>query len=267
MIKFTKAIFILTIIGLITLSSCRNGKKNPPLINLSETSMTVLPNQKIEVTVNYERGDRKVKELSIVGIGDEILIEDHEDNNTYVYEVTIPSNSANSTITISFTANDTRGNETSVDLVLTVETPFSNEATNGIINNSQGPSSHAWDFIENKSKSTSDEVLTKDIIDNTSPSTGDFLAGGWNSGSESTFVLVSDYNYDTASKESAKAAFGSGTEVSLIEASDLEVDNIVLIKLRGEDDYAVVKITEVYDDGKNGGTGGNSDYRKFVYKN
>lgn len=265
--KITKATFLLTIMGLIALSSCRNGKKNPPLISLSETSLTVLPNQKISITVNYERGDRKVKELSIKGIGDEVIIKDHEDANIYEYEVNVPSNSANSTVTVSFTASDTRGNETTADLVLTVETPFSKETLNGIISNSQGPSSHGWDLVDNKSKNTADNDLLKDIIDQTSPSTGNFLEGGWISGNQSTFVIASDFNYDAASKESVKAAFGNGTETTSIEAEDLALDKIVIVKLRAEDEYAVIKIIEVYDDGKNGGTGGNSDYRKFVYKN
>ena len=263
--NFNKIYFSTLLLGLFFFFSCGNGKKNPPIISLSETEITVLSNELIEITVTYEKGDRKIRDLRITGIGDETVVKQREEENTFVYKQFVPD-AGGTTITGVFTVTDIRGNESSAELILHIETPFEEEITNGILNNVQGPSSSAWDMVEHKSLTTIDQNSNKDLIDRTSGSTGEFLAGGWGASNATTFVVDSTYNYERASVESAKKAFEEGTEITLLRNSVLYEGSTIIAKLRGEETFAVIHVLDTYDDGKDGGTGGNSDYRRFKYK-
>lgn len=250
------------LLSVATLISCRNGKKNPPIITLENSEITMVAGTMLRTTINYERGDRQIKEFRVTGYGEDIVIEDNDDSNNYDYELWIPSDAGGTDITITFVATDKRNNETSVDLIIHVW----NEYTNGIISNIQGPSSSSWDLVENKKLITTDASSSKDISDKTSGSTGDFLAGGWSAGANTKFVITDGFDYDNATKVSIKEEYENGDEATIISGSKLIEGAVIIAKLRETEEYAVIKITEVYDDGKNGGTGYNSDYRKFSYK-
>lgn len=262
--RVNKSLSFLIIAALAILGSCRNGEKNPPLISIDKTELTVLPGDTIDIVVNYDRGDRQINHLKIKGIK-ELLIFDNEDNNTYNYRAQIPGGAFGTTITVTFTVDDCKGNENSVDLMLTVETPFWTKKE-GTVNNAQGPSNNAWDLVGNKWKTSIDANSDKDIIDRTSGATGAFLKGGWSSGNGTSFVLDTTYNYDRASVETAKIAFEAGESYTNIPFGDLEVGSLFIAKLRDTEDFAIIEIIDVYDDGTDGGTGNNSDYRKFKYQ-
>ena len=264
----TKLISILAIFTLVFSSSCRNGKKNPPLISISETQMYVLPNDTVNVEVTFERGDRKINTLSIKGIGDEIIIDeiDNKNVNTYTYQAIVPTNAAKSTIIVTFTAADTRKYETTVELELIVETPFEYERIGAIISNAQGPSTSAWNLVKDEGLFFNDPNINKDIADNTSAGSGAFLKGGWTTGNATRFVVDSVFNYAKASVENATLAYENGEPKATLLNNDLAVGNVIIAKIRGGEEFAVIEITDVFDDGVDGGTGNNADYRKFNYK-
>ena len=271
MTKKATLLTLITLIGLVFVTSCRNGKKNPPLIELSETEIITLPKQVVEVKVTFERGDRQIKKLKINGLDDVTLEKDDIDqkkDNTYTYKGWVPDDSIASVINVTFTAIDMRDNESTADLKIIVETPFSRWGNSRVISNANGSSPSAWDLVNHKSKFFIDPNNTKDIKDNTSAISGSFSSGGWTSGNSTKFVVAdtTTFSYKKASIENTILAYEAGEPTSNLNNNDLSVDNVIIAKLRGEEDYAVIKIEEVYDDGANGGTGNNDDYRKFSYK-
>lgn len=250
----------------LVLFSCRNGKENPPMLTLTDTELTVLANDVLNVTAFYQKGDRKIKEFKVVGLGEDVIKTDNDYINYFRYNVRVPADAGGTDVKVVFTVTDTRGNESSEELLLHIETPFWTKVSNGIMSNSQGPSSNAWDFISGNRKTSLDDKFEKDIVDNTSGADGNFSNGGWRGLNLTKFVLVPEYSYENASQETAKEAYDLGEELTRINGVDLIEGAIVIAKIRETESLAVIKITEVYDDGVNGGTGNNSDYRKFIYK-
>lgn len=264
----TKLASVLAIAGMALLSSC-GGEETPPSITLDTNAMTVAPGEEVTVTATFAEEDKKLAELTVTestDMGGAATVELDGSSNNYVYTGTVPANAGGTTITVTFTVKDKKDNEGSVDLVLTVETPFANETTTSIVNNIHGPSAGAWDMVADQAKLKDDADADKDIVDQTDANTGDFLAGGWAAGNGTMFVVANSYDYANATQESAVSAYAAGTATATLSNDDLAVDNVIIAKLRGGDDYSVIKITEVFDDGTNGGTGNNTDYRKFTYK-
>ena len=265
----TKLMSVLAIAGVAFLSSCGGGEDAPPEVSLDTNAMTVTPGETVSVTATFAEGDKKLASLDVTestDMGGAASVELDGSSNNFVYEGTVPSDAGGTTITITFTVKDKKDNESSVDLVLTVETPFANEVTTGVVNNVQGPSAGAWDLVGDQAKLSNDSDADKDLVDQTSASTGAFLSGGWAAGNATMFVVANSYDYANATMESAESAYAAGTATSSLTNDDLAKDNIIIAKLRGGTDYAVIKITEVYDDGTDGGAGNNTDYRKFSYK-
>ena len=95
-----------------------------------------------------------------------------------------------------------------------------------------------------------------------------FSNGGWTSGNSTRFVVAdtSTFSYLNASVENTALAYENGSPTTFLNNGNLAVGNVIIAKLRGIEDYAVINIEEVYDDGIDGGTGNNEDYRKFSYK-
>ena len=176
--KMSNIFSLIAIIGLMITTSCRNGKKNPPLIEISETEVYTLPKQVIEIEVTFERGDRQIKKLKIKGLDDVTLEKDDIDNkkeNTYTYKAYIPEDAAASEINVTFAAYDMMNNETTEDLKIIVETPFSVWGNSRVISNVNGSTPSAWDLVNQRPKYFVDSDSDKDIMDNTSPESGDFF--------------------------------------------------------------------------------------------
>ena len=265
-LRFSSFLAFLTM--LLVLSSCRNGKKNPPLITLEQTEMDVLANDVINVKVNYNRGDRQIKEFRVSGIGEDIVLgeDEHEDENEYDYEVRIPADAGGTSIVVTFTVSDRRDNQTTTELKLNVSTPYWKEVKNGIINNALSATPSSWDLVNDRKQSPYDDNENKDMEDRTSAADGDFAGGGWLSRTETEFVLASSFDYDRPSVENTNEVFNGGEKVNFIPGEELTEGQIILAKIRETSKIAIIKITEVVDDSINGGTGNNADYRKFIYK-
>ncbi|OFY63550.1 MAG: hypothetical protein A3H98_14700 [Bacteroidetes bacterium RIFCSPLOWO2_02_FULL_36_8] len=118
------------------------------------------------------------------------------------------------------------------------------------VNNNSG-----YDFLNDTIRYASAQDSVKDMINITfnspyNPADSNFhavFAHGWKSLNGTLYVFAdSSIDFETATLEKAIAAFNKGTKKTQISFASLE--DIFVVKLRGKENYILMKITDVYDD-------------------
>ena len=175
--------------------------------------------------------------------------------------------SYNSAITETFTVKleDNNGEIKTVTFKIYVAS-FLLDEHEGIIYNSMGTGNFGWDLILNIPRTTSDSENDIDLFNFTDP--GEFGApfyfnNGWTSGNATRFKRANWYEYENATQETAVDAYTGGT-VSVFpttEATAVAAGDIYIANLRNQNQYCVIKITEV-----NKTSSDNLDYIRFIYK-
>ena len=132
----------------------------------------------------------------------------------------------------------------SQSVVITVVEALSTEITTGVIGHLYGPLNGAWDLVNDVEMWMGDADANKDMV-NTSSGSGSAFVAGWEAGpgNSTTFVQANSFDYDNAYAQDAEDVFNAGTPSS--EISDVSENDIIIAKLRGGDDFAVIKITDV----------------------
>ncbi|OQX99673.1 MAG: hypothetical protein B6I24_02080 [Bacteroidetes bacterium 4572_128] len=173
---------------------------------------------------------------------DNIDISTKNETLTYVYIVPL-TNTGDVTITFKVTDAET-SNEVVKTFTIVEATPegtdFGIEA-NGTIGHTWGQDDAAFNLVSGTTLAAGDVEANKDMK-NVSPSNGDFV-NGWEAGTgnATTFVKVTDFNYETGTVEDAIALFIGGDTI----VTGVAVNDIYLARLRNGETYAAIKITEV----------------------
>lgn len=172
-----------------------------------------------------------------------------------------------STVTETFTVKleDNNGEVNTVTFKIYVAS-FLLDEHEGIIYNSLGTGNYGWDMLLNLPRTTSDNESDIDMYNFTD--VGEFGApyyfnNGWTSGNATRFKRANWYEYENATQETAVDAYTGGT-ISVFpsdQATAVSAGDIYIVNLRNQNQYCVLKITEV-----NRTTGDNMDYVRFSYK-
>jgi len=134
------------------------------------------------------------------------------------------------------------------------ETEFT-ESVTGIIYNWYSANAWAWDLVNNRSSRSEDADGDKDMAN---PGTTDWsFKKEWYSKNGTLFVKNNSFNYNNPTVEAAAAAFSGGSTSISVSQGD-----IIIAKLRGQDEFVVIKITEIRETSIEN----NDDYIKFEYK-
>ncbi len=130
---------------------------------------------------------------------------------------------------------------------------------NGVIYNIHGQQKGAWDLVGDMAKSTSDADADKDMINSTTNPT-DFLKG-WSANNGTTFVKApAGMPYAAfATDKTAKDVYAAGSATTTV--SNAAQGDIYIVKLRGEENYAVIKVTGITVTDND-----NNDKIEFTYK-
>ncbi len=118
---------------------------------------------------------------------------------------------------------------------------------------------NAWDLRNNQVQTFSKSVSSScDLINVKSP---DFsFRKEWQSENGTQFALANSLNYHSKlCLENVKKCFSTSSPSSKVSFSN---GSIIIAKLRGQDEFVVIKITEI----KETSPEDNNDYIKFVYK-
>ena len=140
-------------------------------------------------------------------------------------------------------------------------TPLGTAVTDTIFN-LDGPAQGAYDLKTGSRISSSGDEGVKDLKDlgiDLNAASADNWSAKLESGNGGMFVKVTSVDFDTATKEGIAAAYTAGTAAATTDA--LAADDLYIIKLRGAEEYALIKIVSVYVDAT-----ANGDYIEFSYK-
>ena len=264
----------------ITFSSCEKDEevKSGPALTITANQSSVWLGDSIEVSYNISSNE-KIQKLnwsaSISGVTSDAY-ETTDFNGDFVATGTVIFNVSDvvddlngaTSVTLTFTAEDKDGVEFAnvKELTIAIEddtmTPMIDEHTNGIISNFEGPNQGAWDLVLNEGVSspggsTTINAEVKDMRNTTTDA--DTFVEGWEAMNDTQFVMADGFDYDNASEEAAMEAYMAGTASASV--SNVAMGNVYIAKLRGGDDYAVIKITSVVTTDND-----NTDHILFKYK-
>ena len=135
----------------------------------------------------------------------------------------------------------------------------------GVIYNMQGPKASAWSLYGNTEKWLHENDLEKDIVNTTKITDRlPFFRRELKATNGTSFVKVKNFNLNTATHASIKKYFGKHKSQKII--SHVKVGDVYLMRLKNSDDYAVLKISKIKDDGTSLlYEGNNMDYIGFDY--
>jgi hypothetical protein len=196
-------------------------------------------------------------------------------SGTYTYKIAA-TEVVGTDITIKFVATDavTSFTETKTFKVVGNAVPLAVSNT-GYVYHILGAKQGAWDLVANAGVSEGSTATryvgtNKDMINVENTAVGAFEKK-FVAGNTTRFVKATGFDYTNATLEAAKAAYTAGTALGEAGGTTLAtlkspvtcaLGEIYVAKLRGADNYAVIKIEEILDDGATS----NNDYIKFSYK-
>ncbi|MDZ7846021.1 MAG: hypothetical protein U5L96_04250 [Owenweeksia sp.] len=134
------------------------------------------------------------------------------------------------------------GNEEEVSFNVSLATPMNNEVQGAFFHIS-GTEEGAYDLVSDAQKALADPSAEKDMVN--TDQAGATFTGSWEAGSgnNTTFVRSNSFDYANATVDAAETAFAAGTATASV--NDPVDGDIYIAQLRGGNNYAVIKITNV----------------------
>ena len=192
---------------------------------------------------------------------------DQKNNVTYTHSFPLRTTAGADHDTYQFTiTNGTISNSANIlmgPVTFTVKYGKLNKTEGLRVYNVLGTHAGAFDLKTLTAKSASEGSDLKDVQDE-DPTTSDFEKK-WKAQNDTRFVSVgtiSDADQATLSDMDLKAKYNALTAIPSATTPVLATGDFIVAKLRGQDQYALIKITNVYDDNQSG-AGHNEDYIEF----
>lgn len=148
-----------------------------------------------------------------------------------------------------------------------VATYLSKEITTGKIYHVMATTGNcAWDLLGDAPKKTADNDADKDMTQSSIATTGSTWVAGWkiNTSNTTKYVKNKNFNYAKPTLREAKAAFDAGLALSFVPS--VAVNDILIAKLRGQEEYAIIKITKITPTDATGTTDLSKGSLEFTYK-
>ncbi len=190
------------------------------------------------------------------------------DDEVYVDTLTIDgvflSNQGTNNFQFTVTDKDGQTRSVTIEVVIKNATPLSTEV-NGAFFHIGGSLQGAYDLIAGApiAGSGAGADPSKQDMKNTDQA-GNVFTGSWTAGNNTLFVkAASGFNYANATEEAAASAYANGTSTANI--SNPVSGDFYIAKLRGGNDYAVIKIIAV-DENDNTCNCGNKGKISFDFK-
>jgi hypothetical protein len=272
--KINLLFLMLGLVSLTFLSSCGTDEDENlnPILTISPSSAQQLVEGE-EFSVEVVAGEnptskKRLETLTITsdaGANESITIQASTYTNTFVFTVP-PARSAAYTFT--FTVTDRDGLTATRTLSVTsiveppVGTPFGAEVV-GAFFHIQGTLHGAYDLVNETTVAAAGAESIKDMKN--TDAAGVTFTGSWTTGTGNTtaYRKVNTFDYDNGTVEDAITAYNAGTASTNV--NNPATGDIYIAKIRGGNDYAVIKITNV-DANDNTCNCGNRGKISFNYK-
>jgi hypothetical protein len=166
------------------------------------------------------------------------------DDETYIDTLVFANAGLNTGITnytFTVTDNDGLSREVSFDVTVGGSTPMTNEVT-GAFFHIQGSLEGAYDLVNETVVAASQPNTNKDMIN--TDLAGEAFTGSWGAGNDTRFITANSFDYDNATVEAAESAYNDFA-VPSASIGNPSAGDIIIAKLRGGNNYAVIKVVEV----------------------
>lgn len=174
------------------------------------------------------------------------------DDETYRDTLTIAGSSVVGTTTFQFELTNKDGQTTTRTIKVTVDNPVSlSKEVTGAFFHIQGTAKGSYNLITEEAVAVSVADVNKDMSN--TDAAGVVFTGSWEAKNSTNFVKDNSFDYDNATEEAARTAYNGGTQGKSV--TNPQVGDIYIAKLRGTDEYAVIKITVVDPTDTTGGSG------------
>ena len=249
---------------------------NSPNLNLKGTTGYISTDQEVVSGETFTLGfiatpntttEKKLTRFELTMVQQDLTVQTVKDS--VLDKVTIFDWDVDFTLTgvgkVKFTAKitDKDGESTEKSITITVkgnEVPMDKEIKDQQFFNNLGAGNGAYDLVAETAVASS---VDADMQNDSQPgATTVIFHKGWKSETATRFVKANGFDYAAATIESAVTAYVAGTELAVV--NDVVEGDIFIAKLRGNDEYCVIKITEVKVEGSTKGE--NDDYIKFDIK-
>jgi hypothetical protein len=233
--------------------------------SLTETTLAAgVTSWEINATITSVAGLSNVKIFNVTNAGETQLtsISSFSDKTNYHLTFTVSDIAAQTTIKVS--ATDKNDVTNSMNFVIKV-TALATK-TGKIYHIQAATGKGAWDLVADVAKASTDAAADKDMINASENVSGSTFVAGWNvgSGNSTMFVKANTYDFTNASLATAKTTYAAGTPSNQIRS--VANNDIYIAKLRGQDTYAIIKITNVNPDDATATSGSNKGVIEFSYK-
>jgi hypothetical protein len=270
--NFKLLFFAMLVVSLGIFSSCEKEEDpDGPIISFTndvdETTISSGGSWTITGNITSVAGLDEVKYYQVIGANETQLgstVTSFSDKNDFDFSVTV--NNISATMYFKVTATDKNDVTNSKSFLIKVGTVLSDVNAGKIYHIQASTGNGAWDLVADVAKMSADAAADKDMIQASTNTSGSAWVAGWNVGSGNTtmFVKANSYDYNNAYFETAKATYAAGSPSNTIR--NVAQNDIYIAKLRGQDNYAVIKITKM-DPADTSGTGGsNPGVIEFNYK-
>lgn len=250
-------------------TGCGGEDPVPPVVSVTPSSVDGWRADTVTFEITMSTNE-KLAELKITPDVDDanqgVLTEDFSGptSASYTYNYVIPGTvSDGDYITVSIKVTDNQGEITTKSVTINVVEPAASgttlayENTAGVLWSLIAPAGYygAFDLAHNEGLSSSVGDTEKDMKNNSTSG----WSPQWISGNATTYVKANTFDYAAGTHEDAATAFTSGTAATFPITP--AVNDIYIAKLRAGSNYAVIKITNIYDSPSD-----NLDKIEFTYK-
>ncbi len=248
---FTLFLSVATMATIFT--GCSKDEEAPvgPTISFNTTqgttgNVTVEPGDSVAVGVIMSAGDANLDRLRVTYSydGANALEYDTEDlsGESGTYTTTIGTRNVEGTERYTFTVTDNDGLTNNVAFTITTEgnIGLGTEFTGQFFHMAGATGcTGAYDLVNNLPVSSLSSDDNKDM-ENTDAA-GATFTGSFEAQNDTRFVKSNSTDYATASESVITAAYDAGTPSATV--TNPAVNDVFIAKLRGDDDYAIIKIT------------------------
>jgi hypothetical protein len=259
----------------VTMTSCSKDEtddltknENPVITFTSLTGTTVEAGSTLSLVISVRANDDgdKLKTVTLAdGEGNPIGNPFVDINETsFDTTITLISSTTFETSTFTVVASDKNDHLAAKSLTITTVSGFDSEGLTGQIHHIFGALNGSYDLVNDAEVAAAANDSLKDMS-NTEVNDATFT-GSWTAKNDTKFVRASTVDFSTATYSSIVSTYASLSAATDPSLGFPNANEVIIAKLRGGEDYVLIKITSVDPTFEDGGAAGDNGKLSFEYK-
>lgn len=268
-----KLFWMITAVAL-TFTACKKDEdddvtinENPVLTLTAAGGTTVEAGSTVALTISVRANDNgdKLRTVSLTDPDDIVLFLMEDVNETSLdTTITFTASSTFETSVYTLAAGDKKDNIATKTISITTNSGFDSEGLTGQIHHIFGALKGSYDLVNDVEVAAAESDSLKDMS-NTDVNDATFT-GSWTAKNDTKFVKSSTTDFSTATYSGIVSTYAALSAAATSSVSLPAADEVYIAKLRGGEDYVLIKITSVDPTFEDGGSAGDNGRLSFEYK-